>query len=63
MSNEVKIGASNSRGITRWMASMTKEELLAYADAKLMDRELMLDCWKRARRAMRPGGHMRSARG
>jgi hypothetical protein len=38
---------------TRWLATMTKQQVKDYADRKMMDRGYMLRSWKAARKRLR----------
>lgn len=57
MSETVKfepVTRESLRAVQRWFATLTRPEVLAYADQKLMDRRLMLSSHKAARKAQRP---------
>lgn len=37
----------------RWLATMTRAQVIAYADVKMMPRDFMLRNWRKARKALR----------
>lgn len=49
----VRVTDAHAKRYEQWLASMTKKELLEYADRKMMPREYMLQSWRRARKAQR----------
>jgi hypothetical protein len=50
----IEFGPLPSRGtLDRWMATMTRAEVVAYAERKMMPTRFMLRNWKAARKCLR----------
>jgi hypothetical protein len=49
----VEYTAEHRREYARWLASLSKAEVIAYAERKMMPRDYMLDQWKQARKMQR----------